>query len=266
MNSFLVATGCDDGRVCGLGCIIVRREHSMQRPPALFAFVLCVFLPDAVRAAGNAGGKAVDLFLDDLRKGGKDKISFLFEVGANNGLWSNHVMKRAQQACPGGASRVRLTLIEPQQVFAARLRAMASLWRGTFFPAAAWTNETTLSFFLSSFSEASSLSEQMALTFNEPELHPEVRSVSVPTIDLAHMMLSAVHGAAAARGSVFLKLDVESAEYDLLPRLLTSGALCLCDYILIEWHLNAVAPGKRLAGERLDSWRIRSLRTLSRPA
>lgn len=31
-----------------------------------------------------------------------------------------------------------------------------------------------------------------------------------------------------------------------MPRLLTSGALCRCTHLLIEWHLNALPPSRRL--------------------
>ena len=42
--------------------------------------------------------------------------------------------------------------------------------------------------------------------------------------------------------------DVEVAEYDLLPHLLLSGALCIPTHLLVEWHLNALPPPRRLAG------------------
>ena len=42
--------------------------------------------------------------------------------------------------------------------------------------------------------------------------------------------------------------DVEVAEFDLLPHLLLSGALCVPTHLLVEWHLNALPPPRRLAG------------------
>ena len=45
-----------------------------------------------------------------------------------------------------------------------------------------------------------------------------------------------------------VKLDIEGAEYSVLPRLLTSGALCLVDFFNIEWHLDALPADRRLEG------------------
>ena len=36
--------------------------------------------------------------------------------------------------------------------------------------------------------------------------------------------------------SVVMKMDVEGYEYELLPSLILSGALCGIDFIVIEWH------------------------------
>ena len=41
---------------------------------------------------------------------------------------------------------------------------------------------------------------------------------------------------------------MEVAEYELLPHLLLSGALCIPTHLLVEWHLNALPPPRRLAG------------------
>ena len=48
-------------------------------------------------------------------------------------------------------------------------------------------------------------------------------------------------------GPVFLKCDVEGAEYDLLPHLLMTGAFCRVTHLYMEWHLNSVSPERRLA-------------------
>ena len=42
--------------------------------------------------------------------------------------------------------------------------------------------------------------------------------------------------------------DVEAAEYDLMPHLLQSGALCRSTHLLVEWHLNSLPPPRRLTG------------------
>ena len=52
----------------------------------------------------------------------------------------------------------------------------------------------------------------------------------------------------AAELESILAQDVEVAEYELLPHLLLSGALCIPTHLLVEWHLNALPPPRRLAG------------------
>lgn len=61
------------------------------------------------------------------------------------------------------------------------------------------------------------------------------------TVDRAR----AAHG---ARLVTLLKLDVEGAEYNLLPHLLVRGALCQLDYLVIDWHLNSLPEARRFAG------------------
>lgn len=74
-------------------------------------------------------------------------------------------------------------------------------------------------------------------------------NISVRTINLAAMMeahLPAISNATAT--FVAVKLDIESAEFELLPHLLTSGVLCRVHLLVIEWHLNALPPERRLSG------------------
>jgi hypothetical protein len=77
-------------------------------------------------------------------------------------------------------------------------------------------------------------------------VNTHVRSVTVPAVDLARVIRNCVQRARG--GPIILKLDVEAAEYDLLPRLLITGALCRCTFLLIEWHLNALPPERKLQG------------------
>lgn len=44
------------------------------------------------------------------------------------------------------------------------------------------------------------------------------------------------------------EIDIEGAEYEVLPHLLLTGALCLVRYLVVEWHLNALPEPQRLAG------------------
>jgi len=94
-------------------------------------------------------------------------------------------------------------------------------------------------FFLSANSETSSLSNRMAGRFGSR------KSINVTAVDLAAFVR---RGASAlpAPELLFLKLDVEGVEAQLLPFLLAEGALCKLTHLLIEWHLNAISPEQRL--------------------
>ena len=37
---------------------------------------------------------------------------------------------------------------------------------------------------------------------------------------------------------VFMKMDIEGAEYEVLQHLIDTGALCLIDELAVEWHVN----------------------------
>jgi len=195
-------------------------------------------------ASGHQGEDAINRFVSLVHAKYPTQTGFVLDVGANNGQWARHVLKRVREY--GTRMRVEPILFEPQREYAASLRQLAFDWGGTFYPAAAWTRATNLSFYLSNFKEASSLSEQIALTFSKPEVNAHVRRVTVPTVDLARVLRSSAWRAKG--GPILLKLDVEAAEYDLLPRLIITGALCRCTFLLIEWHLNALPPERRMEG------------------
>ena len=66
--------------------------------------------------------------------------------------------------------------------------------------------------------------------------------VDVRTVDLArviarvHRNLQLQHGADRGESRILMKLDVEGAEYKILPHLALSQALCLVDRMFIETH------------------------------
>ena len=66
--------------------------------------------------------------------------------------------------------------------------------------------------------------------------------VQVPAIDLASFM----HDKLRWDDVNYMKIDIESGEYPLLPHLLAKSALCPLDFLLVEWHLNMVNATKRL--------------------
>ncbi|CAL6339249.1 unnamed protein product [Bathycoccus prasinos] len=66
----------------------------------------------------------------------------------------------------------------------------------------------------------------------------------VKTIDLVHFIIEHISSRKIpdmrhelrSPPTVLMKVDVEGYEYELLPSLLLSGALCDVDFIFIEWH------------------------------
>ena len=83
------------------------------------------------------------------------------------------------------------------------------------------------------------------------------RTYVVPSVDFARFFRRAVEAAQemvnssagpAARPHVLLKMDIEGAEYKLLPHLLVRGDLCLADHIIIDWHLKSLPTELRMEG------------------
>lgn len=106
--------------------------------------------------------------------------------------------------------------------------------------AAAWTNDTILEFYNSSNPQSSSTSRTSARRWGRYRARA-VRAVSLSRV------LAESHAVQRAE-QLLLKLDIEAGEYHVLPHLLMQGSLCRPDYLLIEWHLNAIPPEERLVG------------------
>ena len=60
--------------------------------------------------------------------------------------------------------------------------------------------------------------------------------MQVPMVDVAPAIKAVSASLDAITGHVLMKMDCEGGEYKLLPHLAFSQALCLADYIYIEWH------------------------------
>ena len=175
---------------------------------------------------------------------------FLLDVGANDGRWSdammrhlNSVLLRAPAGRIANATRVELVLIEPQLRFRALNLRRAAEWNGTFLPVAAWTEDAAdLPF------QSNRNSEMAGIASTQPT--PVVgrrpsRERRIRAIDFASFVLRALPSDALT----WLKMDIEGAEYAVLPRLLLSGALCSpVRFLQVEWHLNNLPPSRRAEG------------------
>lgn len=169
---------------------------------------------------------------------GSMALASIVDVGSNDGRWADAVMSAMK---PSRRALVELTMVEPNPQFSSALRALAHKWHGEFVQAAAWTQAGEKVLHLGKNKESSSFVPMMARRYGHD------KSMQTPTIDLAELLQRRI-----ARWTL-LKLDVEGAEYALLPYLIRRGTLCYVTHIIVEWHLNAIAPSERLGalGQRL---------------
>ena len=178
-------------------------------------------------------------------------VVVIFDVGANNGRWSDAVMRYLSKPSNIGRQtalrRTRLMMFEPQPRYRAALKSIADNWNGTHMPVAAWFEQTNLTFHVGGNSEAASLVKANTMAHAARLGVATIRNVTVPAIDFAAFLR---YNAAppSPGGLTIVKIDVEAAEYNLLPHLLLTGALCHADHLLIEWHLNALPAKERLSG------------------
>ena len=170
----------------------------------------------------------------------------VYDIGANDGTWSYKMIERSRQR------HVQFHMFEPQPRFARRLRWLAaSTNNASYIAAAADTTSSNATFYetrdTSTFSRLPNGGRGVA--------YEVVRNVTVPTIDLARYMRQHLNMAAcksrrrnsSTRPLILVKLDVEAAEYALLPALLASPSpLCCASHFLVEWHLPALPLTRRV--------------------
>jgi len=164
----------------------------------------------------------------------------IWDIGANDGEWADSIMKRLPKP---HRRQTHLSVFEPQPRFARKLASLAEAWSGTFYAAAVATTDGNMSFYAPprGASKSATISASL-LSASHPEVPKE--RVTVPTIDLAALMRQKLQ----PDDRVLMKIDVEGYEYQLFPHLLATGALCLVDYLHIEWHPNALPSATLLSG------------------
>lgn len=183
----------------------------------------------------------------------------LFDVGSNDGRFLTHDL-RIESLMPmvcNGSLHVAAFLIEPQRRWQSHLTRMAIELKRKLAPSldinvvpfAAWTHNETVRLRSARNSQESriepaNLSAQAAPSRSTTAPDVDLPSLyNVQAIDLADFVLRALRPSDIA----LLKIDVEGAEYAILPRLLTSGVLCRMSHLLVEWHLKQVSESDRLA-------------------
>ena len=196
----------------------------------------------------------------------------LLDVGANAGDFVDGMMSDLAKA--SAAAHVRPIMWEPQMSFAPTLLALAARWSGELIPAAASSRAGSQTIYLhgercgagtTCFNpESASLlptpdvdaaTVKAGIKTSGPRFNVSAAGGVVATMDFAKYLLQNLSLAIARVGHVvppvpaFVKLDVEGAEYSLIPHLLTSRALCgRVGFLLVEWHLIKLPRPKRRAG------------------
>ena len=174
-------------------------------------------------------------FIADLNAAPAGKRAVVVDVGANNGQWSRKWCSMQQNMTRHG-KQLDVLMLEPQPHFRKLLDKQAAECNATFLAAAASTTDGRTGFRISKQSTKARISEAV----HDPDAD---QIIQVPTIDLAAFLQTHLE----PNGVSLVKLDVEGHEFDLLPWLLTRGALCAPRYVMLEWHLNFVPPDRRLA-------------------
>jgi FkbM family methyltransferase len=184
------------------------------------------------------GTRSVDSLLAALAAD-SGRLGVVFDIGANNGKWTSWVMERATRR--GVERRLTPVIMEPHPRFAQRLAVLAHRVNGTFYQAAASARHAdNVTFFSSRVKEASSLVAGMALAHTNAQMRTnQFKPLTVSARDLSQVIAHHIGGGAREQKPLaLLKIDVEAAEYDVLPRLLLTGVACELHALIVEWHLS----------------------------
>ena len=214
----------------------------------------------------------------DLEAAPAGTRAVVIDVGANNGDWSRAWFDVQQSATREG-KQLDVIMLEPQPHFLRVLTEQARECNATFIPAAASTVKGYASF--ETPDRPGDLKARLAhVSGHAGSGSATLPTQRVPTIDLAAFVLrklapqarrdstragaarppdgtkDARHHAKDGRPDPkavslsLMKIDVEGHEYDLLPSLLASGALCRVRYLI-----QAARPARHCAPQRTASAR-----------
>ena len=203
---------------------------------APFASAVGVRAAAAAREARKSWPTKRD-FIERLASDSSGAVATVLDVGANDGAWTREMMRLTK-----ANDKVRFILVEPQPRFHESLSALAATRPGSALLAgAAWTHSgenLTLS--------APRDSRAASVISSRQQQHRASGGIVVPTIDLAALLLTLPHhtdaaGRIRAAPLAYLHLDIEGAEFAILPSLLLSHALCRLTHLHVEWHIPSLA-------------------------
>ena len=115
---------------------------------------------------------------------------------------------------------------------------MAAEVLGSLEDAAAWTTDAAALEYAQGLNHARSLGGRVGRPTGG-----KGRLISVRGIDFAAYLQRTVR----PMERVYMKMDIEGAEYEVLPRLVMTGALCLVHDLHVEWHMARINASRRLA-------------------
>lgn len=115
-----------------------------------------------------------------------------------------------------------------------------------FLPYAAWISNESLTLSLSSV-HGGQIQQKTVSSLTLPKLS------RVRGLDLADWLMKTV----TKEDYVVMKMDVGGAEFQLLPKLLNTGAICLIDELFLECHYES--PHKKYTKRRRAYWECLSL-------
>jgi FkbM family methyltransferase len=153
------------------------------------------------------------------------RVLFL-DVGANTGWYGQYHVARLRKGTL--AAKVMLYMFEPQPTFRTKLLADARRMGGArLVAAAAWIADANLTLHMPTVGAVDA-------SLSHSSSSPTKTDVIVPAVDFGRFL----RVEAPKYDVVVLKVDVDGAEYQLLPRLLLSCSLCPVRYLHLEWHLD----------------------------
>jgi len=102
--------------------------------------------------------------------------------------------------------------------------------------------------------------EEGELTFNvgittksgtvrkDKQVNMTKNTVTVASVDLAQWILDNF----SQEDEIVMTMDIEGAEYDILPRMIETGAVTLLNRFYIEWHDSKLAHVSQLESKKLE--------------
>lgn len=225
-----------DRTVAGGSQLVVHRRM------LLLTFLSCV--RHCCADARAESGELVAEFVRRLRGSLAGDAALVVDVGANSGSFSERVLLRCAKEAPG--KHVHLVMVEPQRRFGKVLHAIAKRHGGELVQAVAGQEDGSVHL----YARYGGNSEAVTAGTPSSKITPGRVVGHAPSVNFARLLTSLIRertpkGAAL---HVLLKLDVEGAEYSLLPILLGRGGLCRVNFLIIDWHLRELDYARRMGG------------------